>query len=157
MAAGETGIPDRKSILDLCKRTLGARKIEYAGELANLDQAAAAETKSSAGDKYETAREMIAQARNLIGHNLAETDAHLDAVERMAAAPLRDKVHFGSLVETSLGWFLVGAALGELDIQGIPVRAISLASPMGTVLKGRGAGESIPWRGASFDILRILR
>jgi transcription elongation GreA/GreB family factor len=155
MSAGGTGTPDRKSILDLCKRTLGARKTEYAGELANLDQAAAAETKSSAGDKYETAREMIAQQRNLIGHNLAEADAHLDAIERMAAAPSGGKVHFGSLVETTLGWFLVGAALGELDIEGVPVRAISLASPMGAALKGRGAGERVPWRGASFDILRI--
>ncbi|MDB5048431.1 MAG: transcription elongation factor, partial [Fibrobacteres bacterium] len=105
-------IPDRHAILIQCRQNLQSRKSEYLRELDNLSDAAAAETKSSAGDKYETAREMIAQARNLVERNLSETNANLDALDRMAAAPLRDKVGFGSLVETTLGWYLVGVSLG---------------------------------------------
>jgi transcription elongation GreA/GreB family factor len=131
--------------------------MENQGELQSLDEAAAAETKSSAGDKYETAREMIAQSRKLIERNLSETEAGLGILERMAAAPLGAQVGFGSLVETSLGWYLVGLSIGELEAQGVPVRTLSLASPLGMALKGRGVGESIPWRGDAFEILGIPR
>ncbi len=150
-----TAIPDRKIVLDLCRQGQEARKLEYGRELENLDEAAAAESKSSAGDKYETGREMIAQSRVVIERNLAETKASLEAIERMAAAPLRAKVLFGSMVETTLGWYLVGASLGELEADGIVVRTISLASPLGSALKGKGVGDSIPWRGSAIEVLQI--
>jgi transcription elongation GreA/GreB family factor len=120
-----------------------------------VDEAAAGETKSSAGDKYETAREMMAQARNLLGRNLAETESGLDTLARMAAAPLRPVIGFGSLVETDQGWHLLGASLGEREIGGITVRMISLASPLGAALKGKSAGDRFPWRGSEAAVLRV--
>lgn len=148
-------IPDRTALILQCGRFLEARKSEYLRELRNVDEAAAGETKSSAGDKYETAREMMAQARNLLGRNLAETEAGLDTLARMAAAPLRPVIGFGSLVETDQGWHLLGASLGEREIGGIPVRLISLASPLGTALKGKKAGDRFPWRGSQGSVLRV--
>jgi transcription elongation GreA/GreB family factor len=134
---------------------LETRRAGYARELASLDEAAAGETKSSAGDKYEPAREMIAQSRRLIEGNLSETAAGLDALDRMAAAPPGPKAGFGSLVETSQGWYLMGASLGETEIDGIAVRTVSLASPLGAAMKGRQAGERAPWRGTELAILRV--
>jgi transcription elongation GreA/GreB family factor len=148
-------IPDRTALILRCKEQLTARQAEYRRELKNLDEAAAGETKSSAGDKYETAREMIAQSRNLISRNLAEAEAGLDALARMAAAPLRPVIGFGSLVETDSGWHMVGASLGEMEISGVVVRMISLASPLGAALKGKRAGDRIPWRGAFLEVLRV--
>ncbi|MDB5050912.1 MAG: hypothetical protein JWO30_3983, partial [Fibrobacteres bacterium] len=87
----------------------------------------------------------------------SETNANLDALDRMAAAPLRDKVGFGSLVETTLGWYLVGVSLGELESHGVPVRLISLMSPFGIAIKGKGEGDSIAWRGTSPGILQLPR
>ena len=66
----------------------------------------------------------------------------------MAAAPLRPIIGFGSLVQTNQGWHLMGAGLGEREIGGIPVLMISLASPLGAVLKGKSAGDRFAWRGA---------
>ena len=149
--------PDRQTLLTQCRQSLESRKAEYARESASLDQAAAGETKSSAGDKYETGREMIAQARNLIQRNLAETLANLEALDRMAAAPLRDRIGFGSLVETSGGWYWVGISLGEVEIPGGPVRTVSLASPLGAALKGKGVGDTLPWKSAVLEILGLPR
>jgi transcription elongation GreA/GreB family factor len=148
-------IPDRLALIRQCRELLSARVAEYRRELRNLDEAAAGETKSSAGDKYETAREMIAQSRNLISRNLAEAEAGLDALTRMAAAPLRPVIGFGSLVETDGGWHLIGASLGEVEIAGTIVRMISLASPLGAALKGKRAGDRIPWRNAMLEVLRV--
>lgn len=122
----------------------------------NLDEAAKAETKSSAGDKYETAREMLAQARNLIEARLSETSALREILERMAAANPGERIGFGSLAETSQGYYLVGAGLGDLEIGSAKVRAISLASPLGAALKGRSPGEAVPWRGNALEIIRLI-
>jgi transcription elongation GreA/GreB family factor len=148
-------IPDRLALILRCKEQLTARRAEYRRELMSLDEAAAGETKSSAGDKYETAREMIAQSRVLIARNLAEAEAGLDALARMAAAPLRPVIGFGSLVEIRAGWHLIGVGLGEMESSGIVVRMISLASPLGAALKGKTAGDRIPWRDAVLDVLRV--
>lgn len=149
------GIPDRAALIRQCREFLEARKAEYLRELRNVDEAAAGETKSSAGDKYETAREMMAQARNLLGRNLAETEAGLDTLARMAAAPLRPIIGFGSLVETDQGWHLLGASLGDREIGGMAVRMISLASPLGAALKGKTAGDGFAWRGSQAAVLRV--
>lgn len=148
-------IPDRLALIRQCEEGLESRQAEYRRELRNLDEAASGETKSSAGDKYETAREMIAQSRNLIARNLAEAESGLDALARMAAAPLRPLIGFGSLVETGEGWHLIGASLGEVGFSGIKVRMISLASPLGAALRGRKAGDRIPWRNATLEVLRV--
>lgn len=149
-------VPDRASLLTRCRASLAARRAEYLAEIAALDAAAAGETKSSAGDKYETAREMIAQSRNLAGRTLEETEASLLALDRMAAAPVGPRVGFGSLVETSAGWFLVGASLGEVEAGGgLKVRTLSLASPLGQTLKGRALGERVEFRGSVLEILSL--
>jgi hypothetical protein len=143
------------------RESLEARKAEYERELESLEEADAAETKSSVGDKYETGREMIAQSRLVIERNLAETKANLETLDRLSSTASQGangasgKVGLGSLVETSLGWFLVGVSLGESDVEGQPIRTLSLASPLFMALRGKGEGEEIPWRGASVRILRV--
>lgn len=148
-------IPDRTALLSQVEQTQHVRLLKCLQELERLDEASAIETKSSAGDKYETGREMIAQARIVIESNLAVTKICLDAIERMLVVPLMPKVLFGSLVETSLGWYLVGVSVGELVSNGISVNTLSLASPMGMALKGKERGAIVPWRGSSFIILSI--
>lgn len=164
MTAATTGphspgraVPERGLILETCRALIEARKKENLTEMESLDAAAAAETKSSAGDKYETGRELLAQARKVIERNLAEAETGLAALDRMAAAVPGAEAAFGSLVGTSMGWFLLGASLGESDSPQGPVRTISLASPLGAALKGRTEGDRIPWRGAVLEILNIPR
>jgi transcription elongation GreA/GreB family factor len=154
----------RSHVISICRELLCKRKAEYAQELTNLDAAAATETKSSAGDKYETGREMIAQTRQLMERNLAETETALSILERMSSqtsapevsAPKTIKIGFGSLVDTSDGLYLLGISLGEVAIDpGLKVTAISLASPLGKVLFGKAPGERVPWKGDSLEILGI--
>jgi transcription elongation GreA/GreB family factor len=155
----------RSHVISICRELLRQRQAEYAQELINLDAAAATETKSSAGDKYETGREMIAQTRQLMERNLVETETALAILDRMASqtsasevlAPKTIKVGFGSLVETSDGLYLLGISLGEVAIDpGLKVIAISLASPLGKVLFGKAQGDRVPWKGHSLEILGIV-
>lgn len=147
--------PDKIRAVAGCRATLLARQADYRRELANLNEASARETKSSAGDKYETAREMIAQSRRLMEANLAEAEAALANLERMAVAPARGGCGFGSLLETSQGWLLVGISIGDVEVDGMAVRTLSLASPLGQALKGHASGDMLPWRGEELQILSV--
>ncbi len=144
---------DRKGIIQALLMAQRDKQAEYEREAVSLDQAAALETKSSAGDKYETGREMIAQSRSIIQRNLAEAVANGDALQRMAAAPMQGRIGFGSLVETSLGWYLIGVGLGEIEFKGIRIGTASLASPLGAALKGKCPGDKQAWKGRTLEIL----
>ena len=153
---------NRDTILQFCQASLEVRKAEYLAELESLKEAAAGEVKSSAGDKYETGREMIAQARGIIERNLGEALSNLEILERMRRAPAKNateaisQIRFSSLVETDKGWYLFGVSLGEIEVQGGLVTLVSLSSPLGLAIRGKTAGETVAWRNSKLKILQVL-
>lgn len=148
-------IPDRIALLQHCKQIQLAHKLDYAKELQQLHEASAADTKSSAGDKYETGREMIAQNRTMIANHLEKTERCIETIDRMMSVKLANQVVFGSLVKTTMGWYLVGVSIGEIQFNEILVRTLTLVSPLGISLRNKGLGDVIPWRGSTFKILQI--
>lgn len=146
----------RSRVLDAFRILLSHRLEEALRELALLDEAAAAETKSSAGDKYETAREMIAQSRTLQEKGRAEAQAGLDWIERIAQVEPDGIVHAGSLVHSDLGWHLVGALTTAVTVDGTGIQGITLSSPLGQALKGKSKELVLEWRGRAVRILEIL-
>ena len=146
----------RTSALDVFAAHLEERRSSAEHELAALDEASANETKSSAGDKYETAREMFAQARGLQRRILEEAEAGCAWVERQRSGEARTKCGPGALVETSEGWLLLGPVPVRVDVNGTEVQGTSTQSPLGQALKGTRAGDDVPFRGKTIRVLRIL-
>jgi len=132
------------------------RLLRALGELEALEQAAAGETRSSAGDKYETGREMIGQARAMQERIRADAQAGLDWL--VGRNPSSASVAFasGSLVLVSGIWYLVCPCPVELHVQGMRIQGVSLASPFGQACKGAREGESRLFRDHSVEIQRIL-
>lgn len=125
-------------------------------ELAALDEAALGETKSSAGDKYETAREMIGQARSMQHRIREDAQTLMDWVDRQDPMVAARTFAAGSVVLVSTGWFLVCPAPVELTVKGIRVQGVTLASPFGQAFKGARAGETRTFRDRTVEILEIL-
>jgi len=122
-------------------------RIEDAGrELALLDEAAEGETKSSAGDKYETAREMFSQARDLHRKAREEAASRLDWLRRQDPSLERTSVGPGALVRVDGSWFLPGPVPFSVIVDGDPVQGASMQGPLGLALKGARAGERRAFR-----------
>ncbi len=145
----------RIRVLAAFRTSLSLRLEEALRELSLLNEAAAAETKSSAGDKYETAREMIAQSRALQEKGRAEAQAGLDWIERILQVEPGTAIHAGSVVHSDLGWHLVGALTTSVQIDGLSIQGITLSSPLGQALKGKVVGENLEWRGKQVSILEL--
>lgn len=116
---------------------------------------AAGETKSSAGDKHETARELIHQERQIISRNLLEIEKQINQLEQMQAIDNHNTALEGSLILTSLGFFFLGPALGFVNFNDNKVACVSIASPIGALLHGRKIGESFGFRGTTVKIQNI--
>lgn len=125
-------------------------------ELASIAQAYEGETKSSAGDKYETAREMLSQARSMQSRLLEDARCGLDWLGRQNLSSRRAAVSVGALVRLADGWILVCPFPLPLDVGGRAVRCMSLASPLGQALKGARAGEEREFRGKTLQVVEVV-
>lgn len=121
-------------------------------ELAHLDEAAAAETKSSAGDKYETAREMISQARRLQLARQEKAAAGMEWISRQDSVRTYVSAVAGCLIETDKNVYLLGILTESVTVDGLVVQGLSLTSPLGQALKGVRVGDCVAWRGSVLEI-----
>ncbi|TKC06329.1 3-oxoacyl-ACP synthase [Pedobacter frigoris] len=121
--------------------------LEQAREASNDD------TKSSAGDKYETSREMMQQDIDRNKRLLLDAQENLRvlmAVEINTANA--DRVKHGSLVDTNQGMFYISVSAGQLNVDGKVIFAISPASPIGKLLLEKKKGESFTFNDKKFTV-----
>lgn len=126
---------------------------ELKAELESLDTEIANETKSSAGDKFETSREMMSQSRNGISSRIDAFKAQIYFLSQIQANSSFKKVSSGSLVETNEGYFFFGLALGNLNFNQKQVIALSFQSPLGKAFLNKKVGDKVTFRGRTFTLL----
>ena len=133
------------------------RKFEVIrGAIASAKDSRNNDTKSSAGDKFETGREMmqieIEKNEVLLNHTAKQRKdlARIDVSEEF------NKVAFGSLVMTDKGTYLISIGIGKIQIEDQICYAISLASPIGGLLKDRLVGDEVSFQGRTFVVSAIV-
>lgn len=123
--------------------------------LAQAQEASNDDTKSSAGDKFETTREMMQQDIFRNKRLLADAQQNLGLLKSIADVPVSESVKNGSLVETSQGPFYLSISAGQLTVDGKPAFAISAASPVGQLMLGKKAGETFSFNQKEYKVLNI--
>jgi len=104
--------------------------------LADLKESGATETKSTAGDKHETALAMLQIEQANARAQLKEVLDQKSTLEKINAGLTTVQIVNGSLVKTNRGWLYVSTALGKASVANITVTALSPQSPLGTKLMG---------------------
>ncbi|MEM7371596.1 MAG: 3-oxoacyl-ACP synthase [Bacteroidota bacterium] len=141
-----------QSCLDLLEEKIG--NLQKAVQDAQM--AASEDTKSSAGDKFETSREMIKLEINKYNQQLSQNTKMLHHLQKLNPAIDRDRVEMGSLVLTNEGAYYFSVGMGKLILGETPYFALSMASPIGRALAGHQKGEHISFKGRSIHIQEIL-
>jgi transcription elongation GreA/GreB family factor len=119
-------------------------------------QASKDDTKSSAGDKYETGCEMAQQETNRNMAQLTEANKLKIALNLITTQPTLKKVETGSVVITNNGNFYIAISAGTLLVDGKAYFAISPASPIGFKMKGLKVGDMFDLNGKDYKIDSIL-
>lgn len=114
------------------------------------------ETKSSAGDKYETGRAMLHMEEEKSKTQLAKTNQLRLILQTINPVDQFHEAVLGSLVKSSSGNYFISAPLGKVELESDTYYCISLASPIGQQLKGKKAGDSFSFGNRETTILEIL-
>jgi transcription elongation GreA/GreB family factor len=118
-------------------------------------QSANEETKSSAGDKYETGRAMAQLEIEKNGVQLAEALRLKQTLEQIMPDLETKTVRVGSLVITNQGNFYIAISAGQFSIDNEAYFVISPASPIGQKLIGLHVEQGFSFNKRDFKVLQI--
>ena len=123
--------------------------------LADLKESGANETKSTAGDKHETALAMLQIEQANKRTQLQEIVLQKNALEKINPILSASIIVNGSLIKTDKGYLFMSVALGKATIEGINVIALSSQSPLGMKLMGLKEGDAVAVNNISYIIEEI--
>ena len=146
-------LPPKPACHAACLAYVHTRLAAARAGMAAAQESSNSETKSSAGDKYETGRAMAQQERDRHAAQLHEAQQLLAALQKLNPELPSDAVRTGALAHTSLGLFYVSISAGRLTTAGgQEFLAVSAAAPLVQALAGRRAGEAATFNGQKVSV-----
>jgi hypothetical protein len=141
----------KQCITAVQKRMEAAEQAFKAAEQASND-----DTKSSAGDKYETGRAMMQQEKDRNTIQLNEANKLMVALNHISTKGTSAEAETGSLVITNNGKFYIAISGGKLIINQETYFAVSPGSPIGLKLMGQKAGDEFDLNGKLYKIQSVI-
>lgn len=145
----------REKLLSLCRDRVESQ-LQAAEEVMRMAQESAnEETKSSAGDKYETGRAMAQLEIEKASSQLAEARKLKAALEQLRDPANAEVAGRGSLVLTDQGNYFLSIPAGKLVVDGVTWFAISPGSPLGSALMGARSGANVPFQNKQIRVMAM--
>ena len=132
-----------KSLLLDTIKTLLNDKMQVANlAMKAAQESANSETKSSAGDKYETGRAMGQIERDMHAQQYEKLRRERDLIDRIDPNMVFERVGVGALIKTSAGLFFIANSMGKIIIEAQDFMVISAQSPIGAILMSKKANDT---------------
>jgi len=145
----------KEQLFEACENYLNQRINRILTAMKDLKESLENESKSSAGDKYETGREMINLEFDKLTGQLREfrkLEGTLTMSRRKASA---NNIQLGSLVKTSVANYFIAIPAGEISAGNEKFYAIGMNSPVAQALLGKKEKESFDFNGNVNEILLV--
>lgn len=145
----------KKALIEKCTLEIIAKKDAINQEMENLKISLGAETKSSAGDKYETSREMMNQEKGKLQSQLSGLHQQLETLTKINTNLKHQKVGLGSIVKTSAANYFISISYGKVSYQEEEYFMISAITPLAQQMINKIEGDEVIWNGKSILIQEI--
>ena len=113
------------------------------------------DSKSSAGDKHETSRAKIQLEIDNYSKQKLNIIEKLKVLGSLDINQKKNKVENGALVETNIGFFFIAIGLGRWTVNSEQIFVISLASPIGKLMKDKVESSFFSFRNLTYKIIKI--
>lgn len=123
--------------------------------IANAQEAANNEEKSSAGDKYETARAMNQLEKEMHSKQLAQQITELALLNVVKTEVVYTTVATGACIDCGDVVFFIAAGLGKQTIEEKLVLFLSPQAPLAKQLQHKKAGDAVVFNGREIIIETI--
>lgn len=147
---------EKEEVYNACILVLNG-KIEIAKSgMEAAQESANNETKSSAGDKYETGRAMSQNERDMYAKKLTELTGQKKILESIKSTRSQSTVESGTLVTTANGAYFISVSLGVVLKKGSNITmAISAIAPIAQVMLGKSVNDTFEWQGRQIEIIAL--
>jgi hypothetical protein len=138
-----------------CLSEVGQKIAKINTAIQGLKESRSNDTKSSAGDKFETGRAMLDQEIDKQFSVLLDWEAKQTRIEQtkldnyLTAQP-------GALIKANSDYYFILESLGRIQIDGLSVFCLSINAPIAKLLIGKKEGDSIKFGEKSITINSIV-
>lgn len=142
-------------IIEKCREELKAKKLNISNEIEAVKISMNSDTKSSAGDKYETGREMMNQEKDKLQSQLGVIDRQIESLNQININKQFEKIDFGALVKTAMAHYFISISYGKVSIHDKDVFLISAITPLAQLMMGKKTGDQVIWNGKAIIIEEV--
>lgn len=144
----------KQQLILQCKAQLEARIETLNRTVEAIRTARNNETKSSAGDKYETGRAMMQMEEDKVLSQLDQAQYQLQQLKQLPRLA-RTGIGAGSLVRTQKGRYFLSVSLGKVILEDQVYYCISTQAPLAQQMLGKTVGAKLIFNGQADEILGV--
>ena len=138
-----------------CKKLLLERMAHAEKAMKAAQESSNSEDKSSAGDKYETARAMGQLDRNMNAKQLLQAQLELVELQKMELQ-LSTSAKTGALVICGTDLYFIAVGLGPISVDKHTIIVLSPKSPLALEMWGKKMGDTFSFNKRNLSITTIL-
>ncbi len=146
----------KAKLYDFCVTAIEEKLSVINSVLDNAQDSANHETKSTAGDKHDTARAMAHLESEKNAKQLSEINKLKKVLPYLKSHNNKGIAELGSLIKPTTGNYYLSLSLGRANIDSASFFLISAVTPIGKLLTGKKMGDIIKFNGKTIKIKEIL-
>jgi hypothetical protein len=146
----------KQKLYQICEKDVDDKIAMTEQNIASIIDSRNNETKSSAGDKFETGRAMMQMEEGKNKSQLMQLKTTKNELLQIKDKGNAEDINAGSLVETNKGVFYISIGLGKVMIDDATYFCISNTSPISLILRGKGVGSEVVFNQRNYKILSII-
>lgn len=145
----------KEKIITACKNLLQQKISDLNAALNSVNEAANNETKSTAGDKHETAKAMMQLEQEKLSNQLAILNSQINDLQKIDVTKKHSVIGNGSLVTTNNGVLFISVGLGKINVDEKDVFAISFLSPLANLLAGKKQNDFVKLNRVDYKVSNV--
>ncbi|CAM1349881.1 3-oxoacyl-ACP synthase [Tenacibaculum insulae] len=146
----------KEELYQLCKTDVNKRLQTIEEIISSNQKALQSETKSSAGDKHETGRAMLQLEMEKAGQQLHGIVKMKETLSKINLTSVSNMAHLGSVIKTTQACFFLSVSSGKLMVNNQTYYAVSVSSPIGSMLLGKNVGDTFTFNNSKQIIKSIF-
>ncbi len=146
----------KHQLYETCQQNIKDRINVIHQKLAGIEESRNNETKSSAGDKYETGRAMMQIEADNANRQLAQAKEVQNKLNQIKPDKTSETIEAGSFIRTNKGSYYIAIGLGKIKLNDKTYFCISTDAPIAKVMLGKKAGDQISFNGNTINIQEVI-
>lgn len=147
---------EKQMLFEVCSLQLKVKIKSVHDAMALQNESANSDTKSSAGDKFETGTAMTHLELEKLGNQLKGLETNLRKLNAFENTKPHSTVRAGSLIRTERNSFWISIGVGEVSVENVKYYVISPISPIAQQFLGKEVGFEFVFNTQKDCILEIL-